>query len=103
MGDRRKRGWISAGFLLASAAAASAQENPPAGPPQGQPPAESPPAERGAELVPVDSRYFQLPSYDRYGLRSRANPFNFGEVGEYPLVGARGLLDPYIVNVLKGD
>lgn len=51
----------------------------------------------------MESRYFQLPSYDRYGIRSRANPFNFGEIGEYPIVGARGLLDPYNVNILKGD
>jgi hypothetical protein len=107
MVERRKRGWVCASLLLASAAAASAQDNPqtqplPGGPPAA-PPAEIKDAEQGARIEPVENRYFQLPSYDRYALRSRANPFNFGEVGEYPIVGARGLLDPYNVNVLKGD
>jgi hypothetical protein len=94
MGDRRNSVWIGAGGLFAFATGAAAQE---------KPSAEIEPADHAAHIEPVDNRYFQLPSYDRYGMRSRANPFNFGEIGEYPIVGARGLLDPYNVNILKGD
>jgi len=84
--------------LLASAAVANAEDVPP--PPLPPPP---PLQQPGAQLEPVENRYFQLPSYDRYGQRGRLNPFNVGEIGEYPIVGSTSLLDPYDVNVLKGD
>ena len=66
--------------FLASAAVVQAQETPP-------PPSPEPPL--GARLEPVENRYFALPEYDRYGQRGRLNPFNVGEIGEYPIVGAR--------------
>jgi len=81
--------------FLASAAVVQAQESPPPPPSQELPP--------GARLEPVENRYFALPDYDRYGQRGRLNPFNVGEIGEYPIVGARPWWDPYGQNMLKGD
>jgi hypothetical protein len=89
MRSRGKAGVCAGGILIGLAATAAAQD-------EGAPSA-------GARLEPVKSRYFYLPGFDRYGQRGRLNPFNIGEIGEYPIVGPRRLLDPYNTNVLKGD
>lgn len=57
------------------------------------------------EIRPVESRYFYLPTIERYRRSQRGflAPFRVAQTGEYPIVGEQPWWNPYNTNTYKGD